>query len=100
MHAGGDRSAGKPRRAFFYRLSHRIAPLRHKRGIWVAVARRGRSKQASPGVHFSTGCHTGSHIPAITGGELDYHCTPEAFKIGKPRRAFFYRLPYRIAPPP
>ena len=24
--------AGKPRRAFFYRLSHRIAPLRHKRG--------------------------------------------------------------------
>ena len=40
-------------------------------------------------MHFSTGRHTGSHIPAITGGELDCCCTPEAFKTGKPGVHFF-----------
>ena len=41
---------------------------------------------------FASSCRIG--WLAISGGELGCHCTPEAFKTGKPRRAFFYRLPH------
>ena len=35
---------------------------------------------------FASSCRVG--WLAISGGELDCYCTPEAFKTGKPRRAF------------